>query len=44
MLLLFSLLQAETLQTEMDTMKERVEELTLDLELLRGEISDKGDF
>lgn len=34
--------QAETLQQEVEQAKEKIEELTLELELLRGEISEKG--
>lgn len=32
------------MQAELVTMKEKIEELTLDLELLRNEISEKGKF
>ena len=35
-------LQAESLQQEVESSKEKLEELTLELELLRGEISEKG--
>lgn len=34
--------QADSLQTEVDQLKDRVEELTLDLELLRSEIEQEG--
>lgn len=32
------------MQCEVDGMKEQIEELTLDLEILRNEISEKGKF
>jgi hypothetical protein len=35
-------LKAESVQQELESTKEKVEELTLELELLRGEISEKG--
>ena len=41
MLVLYAF-QADTLQQEVDQLKERVEELTLDLELLRSEIEQGG--
>ena len=31
------------MQQELESYKERVEELTVDLEILRNEISDKGE-
>lgn len=34
--------KCEVIQTELEQMKERNEELTLDLEILRNEISEKG--
>ena len=34
--------QAEGLQAEVEGLKEKLEELTLDLEILRSEISEKG--
>ena len=37
-----SVLQAEGLQIEVEALKEKVEELTLDLDILRNEISESG--
>lgn len=34
--------QSEGLQQEVENLKEKVEELTVDLEILRSEISEKG--
>ena len=36
------LFQSETIQAELENYKEKVEELTIDLEILRNDISDKG--
>jgi dynactin 1 len=36
--------QAEGLQQEVENLKEKVEELTVDLEILRNEISEKGKY
>ena len=43
MVLCFNAFQAESLQQELESCKEKLEELTLELELLRGEISEKGE-
>ena len=40
--LLSVMLQAEGLQIEVEALKEKVEELTLDLDILRNEISESG--
>ena len=40
--LFISIFQCETVQQELESYKEKVEELTVDLEILKGEISDKG--
>lgn len=37
-----SVLKAESLQIEVEALKEKVEELTLDLDILRNEISESG--
>ena len=42
--LILLLFQCEAVQQELESYKEKVEELTVDLEILRGEISDKGMF
>lgn len=34
--------RAESLQVEVDSLKEKVDELSMDLEILRHEISEKG--
>ena len=34
--------QCESLQTEADALKEKIEELTIDLEIIKQEISDSG--
>lgn len=34
--------RAESLQVEVDSLKEKVEEVSMDLEILRHEISEKG--
>ena len=36
--------QAEGLQQEVDSLRERAEELTMDLEILKNEISEKGEL
>ena len=37
-------LQCESLQQEVDVWKEKVEEVTLDLEILKGEIEKSGEI
>ena len=35
--------QYESLQTENESLKEKIEEVTLELEILRNEVSDGGE-